>query len=152
MLHPNTTSELSDHLGYWLRAVSNSVSLAFAHRLEAKGVTVSEWVVMRKLYSTQPTAPSQISEALGMTRGAITKLVDRLVNKELLARTANPHDARGQMLALTAVGYRLVPDLAALADENDAEFFGHMTRAQRQALEAILKTLVDRHQLAVPTT
>ena len=141
--------QLTAHLGYWLRAVSNSVSQAFARRLEAKGVTVSEWVIMRKLHGTDPMAPSQVAEALGMTRGAITKLADRLAGKNLLVRSANPDDARGQTIALTKVGERLVPELAALADENDAAFFSHLTAAERNVLRTILTGLVERHQITV---
>jgi hypothetical protein len=36
----------------------------------------------------------------------------------------------------------MVPILAALASENDAEFFGGMTRRERAALERVLKGLV----------
>ncbi len=34
-------SELTEHLGYWLRLVSNHVSHTFAARLAAKDVTVA---------------------------------------------------------------------------------------------------------------
>jgi hypothetical protein len=37
--------------------------------------------------------------------------------------------------------------LLALADENDAEFFGDMTAKERAALERVLKSLVARHGL-----
>ena len=69
-------SELTAHLGYWLRFVSNHVSLAFARKLESRGVTVAEWVVLRELYESAPVAPSEVAERLGLTRGAITKLAD----------------------------------------------------------------------------
>ena len=56
-------SDLETHLGYWLRMVSNQVSLAFAKRLEAKDVTVAEWVVMRELYDVETLAPIAQSDA-----------------------------------------------------------------------------------------
>ncbi|HYD07668.1 MAG TPA: MarR family transcriptional regulator, partial [Reyranella sp.] len=33
-------SDLSDHLGFWLRLVSNHVSQAFAAKVASRGVTV----------------------------------------------------------------------------------------------------------------
>ena len=60
--------ELTAHLGYWLRQVSNHVSQAFARKVAAKDVTVAEWAMMRMLYSTQPVAPSQLADEMGMTR------------------------------------------------------------------------------------
>jgi DNA-binding MarR family transcriptional regulator len=77
-----------------------------------------------------------------LTRGAISKLADRLIAKGLATRTASASDGRAQTLALTAGGRRLVPKLAALADRNDAEFFGHLGPKQRSAVERILKEIV----------
>ncbi|MDQ0513353.1 MarR family winged helix-turn-helix transcriptional regulator [Ancylobacter amanitiformis] len=140
-------SELTDHLGYWLRYVSNHVSHAFARKVEVHGVTVAEWVVMRHLFEVERLAPSRLAERIGMTRGAVTKLADRLIAKSLLARTADPADGRAQTLALTPAGRALVPELAALADANDAEFFDHLAAADRAALLNMLRDLVERRGL-----
>jgi len=131
-------SDLTAHLGFWLRTVSNHVSQAFAGKLAAKGVTVAEWVMMRALYGKDPMPPSRLADEMGMTRGAITKLADRLIGKSLIVRKANRDDGRAQTLALTPLGSSLVPELAALADRNDAEFFEHLTRAERETLERLL--------------
>ncbi|HTQ36886.1 MAG TPA: MarR family transcriptional regulator [Steroidobacteraceae bacterium] len=140
-------SALQAHLGYWLRYVSNSVSHSFARRMESRGVTVAEWVLMRQLLEVESLAPSRLAERMGMTRGAVTRLADRLIAKSLLTRMADPGDGRAQKLALTARGRRLVPQLAALADVNDAEFFDELPAADRAALLRILKGLVDKHRL-----
>src|SRR5208337_2712879 len=80
---------LEAHLGYWLRFVSNHVSHAFSLKLATREVTVAEWVVLRELYDRDAMAPSELATRLGMTRGAISKLADRLVAKSLLTRTSN---------------------------------------------------------------
>jgi DNA-binding MarR family transcriptional regulator len=144
-------SPLEAHLGYWLRYVSNHVSHAFGQRIAAKGVTVAEWVVLREL-ADGPAAPSALAARLGLTRGAISKLADRLAAKGLAERTAGSDDRRFQSLSLTAAGRALVPELAALADENDAAFFGHLSDEERAAIEAALREIVRRKGLkAVPT-
>ena len=140
-------SHLTSHLGYWLRYVSNHVSHAFARKLEDRGVTVAEWVMMRELYNLEAIAPSRLSENLGMTRGAITKLADRLIAKTFVTRDTNPADARAQTLALTSAGRDLVPELSALADRNDAEFFSHLTPDERRSLEHVLRNIVARRGL-----
>ena len=87
-------SDLSDHLGFWLRAVSNHVSQAFAEKLASEGVAVPEWVMMRLLYGVDPTPPSRLAERMGMTRGGVTKLADRLIGRSLIVRRASPDDGR----------------------------------------------------------
>ena len=140
-------SDLASHLGYWLRQVSNHVSHCFARKLAAKDVTVAEWVLMRSLYTKDEAAPSAIADDMGMTRGAISKLAQRLIAKGLLIRTADLEDGRAQTLALTPAARRLVPELAALADQNDAEFFDHLSFEERSLLERLLKEIVARRGL-----
>jgi DNA-binding MarR family transcriptional regulator len=139
--------DLAAHLGYWLRSVSNHVSQAFARKVEGHGVTVAEWVLMRRLLDEEALAPSRLAERMGMTRGAVTKLADRLIAKLLLVRAADPEDGRAQTLALTPAGRALVPVLAALADTNDAEFFAHLVPQDRAALIRILRGIVEKRGL-----
>ncbi len=136
--------ELTSHLGYWLRHVSNYVSYGFARKLAAKDVTVAEWALLRMLYAEEPTPPSRLAERMGLTRGAVTKLADRLILKGLIARQANAADGRAQTLALTALGAGFVPELAALADQNETECFAHMPDRDRSTLKRILKEAVAR--------
>jgi DNA-binding MarR family transcriptional regulator len=144
-------SDLTAHVGFWLRMVSNHVSHAFAAKLADKGVTVAEWSLMRALYGKEPTPPSQLAHEMGMTRGAITKLADRLIAKSLIMREASANDGRAQTLALTDRGIGLVPDLAALADRNDAEFFACLTGDERETLRRLLKSLAEcGHITAMP--
>lgn len=145
-------SALDSHLGYWLRFVSNQVSHAFAIKLAARDVTVAEWVVLRELFDLDGVTPSQLAEKLGLSRGAVSKLADRLDDKGLVTRTANPDDRRYQTLGLTQIGRRLVPSLSALADRNDAEFFGHLSATDRAAIEVAMRDIARRlglHNLPV---
>ena len=116
-------------------------------KIAARGVTVAEWVVLRSLLDEKEMAPSALAERLGMTRGAISKLADRLIAKTLVSRRADRDDRRSQRLALTAKGRKLTPALAALADANDREFFGHLTAEERASIEAAMRDIVRRHGL-----
>ena len=137
-------SPLDVHLGYWLRILSNHVSQAFKGKVERHGVTVAEWVVLRALFDEDGIKPSELSERVGLTRGAISKLVDRLAAKDLVVVRGDALDGRAQVVTLGASGRRLVPKLAALADENDAETFGHLSPKERAALLSTLKGVVAR--------
>jgi DNA-binding MarR family transcriptional regulator len=138
-------TELEKHVGYWLRFVSNHVSHAFARKVEVQGVTVAEWVLLRKMQDAGSAHPSQLADAVGMTRGAISKLVERLSRKGLAVRSSPEGDGRYQSVKLTAAGKRLVPVLAQLADENDREFFGHLNTEERNRLANLLQDIVRRH-------
>ena len=142
-----TMSRLTDHLGYWMRMVSNHVSFSFARGLEGKDVTVAEWVMMRELHAAAPMAPNRLAERMGMTRGAISKLADRLVAKGLVTRCDDPSDGRAQRLDLSEAGSLLLPELARLADENDAAAFDCLTAEERDQLDRLLKKIAGAHGL-----
>lgn len=139
-----------DHLGFWLRAVSNHVSQAFAARLEGSGATVAEWVMLRTLLGRAPLAPSRLADEMGLTRGAVTRLADRLIAKGLVARAAQPGDGRAQTLALTPAGAALVPELAARADRNDAEAFTALSDGERRTLMDLLKKVAEHRAISTP--
>ena len=151
MAYRKSVSGLETHLGYWLRYVSNHVAHAFALKVQGLGVTVAEWVVLRELYDSQ-SMPSALAIRLGMTRGAISKLADRLEAKGLIEREATEDDGRVQILALTTESRELVPKLAALADKNDEEFFGDLDPSLRETIETAMKAIVRRRALKTTPT
>ncbi len=141
-------SGLRSHVGYWLRFVSNHVSHSFAQKLAQSGVTVAEWVILREMYdSDEHTSPSAVAELTGLTRGAVSKLIDRLLAKQLVTREEAADDRRYQKIQLTKEAISLVPKLAALADENDAEFFSVLSKAERKELTVILKKIIAANKL-----
>lgn len=146
-------SQLKDHIGLWMRLISNSVSLSFAQKLNASGVTVAEWVVLREMYDNQDeTTPSNVAELTGLTRGAISKLISRLLEKSLVTRKESAGDRRYQDIKLTAKAISLVPRLAQLADENDEEYFSSLSKTERNQLMSLLKKLAEQHQIkTLPT-
>ncbi|MYM23213.1 winged helix DNA-binding protein [Duganella sp. FT135W] len=145
-------SALESHIGFWLRFVSNQISSRFEDMLAEHDISVTEWVAMRSLYGRIDATHAELISALGMTKGAASKVISKLEAKGLAGRQLSEGSQREQVLSLTESGHVLVPKLAAIADKNDAHFFGHLTDSQRQSLATLMKELVVHHQLKqVPT-
>lgn len=140
-------SELESHLGYWLRFVANHVSQGFQKKAEANGVTVSEWVVLREMYRLGCTSPSALAQVSGMSKGAVSKLIDRLESKGFVSKAVLLADRRQHSIDLTTEGQALVPVLARLADENDEDFFGKLPDQLRDNLQVAMKELVRTHHM-----
>lgn len=140
-------SHLEDHLGYQLRRVSNQVSGTFAQDLQALGHSVAEWVALRLIAEHGRMTSGQVADQADMTRGAMSKVMDKLVAKHLVSRTPHEQDARIQWLALTPAGVALLPDLAALADRNDTRFFSCLSAREQANLRSLLLKLAHTHQL-----
>ena len=145
--YTSKASELESHLGFWLRFVSNQVSSRFENLLDEHDISVTEWVAMRSLYGRMDTTHAELISALGMTKGAASKVISKLEAKGLAERQVSKDSQRAQVICLTKSGMTMVPMLAAIADENDAHFFGHLTGTQRQSIATLMRELVDHHQL-----
>jgi DNA-binding MarR family transcriptional regulator len=143
-MHP---AALESHIGFWLRFVSNHVSQSFARKVERSGVTVAEWVMLREMFEAGATSPSRLAGSSGLTRGAVSKLIERLVRKKLATRAESGDDRRYQDVTLTAAGRALVPKLAALADRNEEEFFSCISEQERKCLLALLQKLAAANGL-----
>ncbi len=140
-------SALESHLGFWLRFVSNHVSARFEGLLAGRGVSVTEWVAMRSLFDHEDASAATLIDALGMTKGAASKVIAKLEAKGLLTRSQGRAPVRGQVLRLSEAGERLLPELAALADANDEHFFAHFTEVERQNLRTLMQKLVAHQRL-----
>lgn len=144
--------DIESHLGYWLRRVSNHVSGAFAQALEAKNSSVGEWMVICHIGAQPGITPGEIAEALDLTRGAVSKIIDKVEAKNWIARSTKPEDSRVQLLSLTRPGTRILPHLAKIADENDRKFFAVLDPAESATLRRLLGKLAEFHKIrAVPT-
>jgi DNA-binding MarR family transcriptional regulator len=146
-MRPPAISGLEAHLGYWLRRVSNSVSSGFSQSLQAKHTSVAEWVLLRHLWDRNQATPGEMAEALTMTRGAISKIIDKVEAKGWIRIKSNPEDNRGRLLSLSGTGRRVVPELAEIADRNDQKFFSCLDPEERTALRHLLGKLATRHRM-----
>lgn len=144
--------DIESHLGYWLRRVSNHVSGGFARALEAQHVSVAEWVVLCRVSAQPGITPGEIAETLELTRGAVSKIIDKLAAKSWITRSTKREDSRVQLLSLTRSGTRILPQLARIADENDRVFFEALDLAERATLRRLLGKLAEFHRMkSVPT-
>lgn len=139
---PNKTSSLEDHLGYWLRMLSNEVSASFARRLENHGVTVAQWVVLRILLDRKNATVVEVAAALDIDKGAVSRMIDRLLKLGLVRRQESLRSRREVSLSLTPKAETLVPKLARAADDNDREFFRILSPRQRADFLKTIRLLI----------
>lgn len=142
-----TRSLLERHLGYWLRLVSNEVSGAFERALQEQHISVAEWVALNQLVTGPNLTPARLAEAMGMTRGALSKVLDKLEGKKLISRTTSPADGRVQILSLTGRARRALPGLTDIANNNDSRFFDTLDRDEKASLRRLLRKMADAHQM-----
>jgi len=143
---------LESHLGYWLRRVSNAVSGAFARALQEKQTSVGECVLLRELHERGKAAPGELADLLGLTRGAVSKIIDKLEAKDWIETDAKEGDSRYRLLSLSRAARRNLPILAQIADQNDSAYFDCLSTKEKFVLRDLLIKLAEHNHIHdVPT-
>lgn len=69
------------------------------------GLTTAWWQVLGALgYSPYPLPVAHIARNMGLTRQAVQRVVDLLIDRGLVAQQPNPHHQRAKLIVLTPAG------------------------------------------------
>jgi DNA-binding MarR family transcriptional regulator len=130
---------------YWLKSADRHVSSSFARRLKGCRLVVSEWAAIRQLYRPNRMSPLEIAQAIGMTKGGASKLVDRLVKKGWAIKSVGEYDRRFRTVELTEAGRDLALRFTRFVDNTDREIFGNLKR-RRRLLRTLKRVVHTRRQ------
>lgn len=98
----------ADLVLYRLMLVSGFVAQDFARRFTRHKLTLPEWRVLLELHRAGTDTAADIARRTGLSAMNVSRAVATLLERERVARTPDPADARRQVLALTARGRALV--------------------------------------------
>ncbi len=84
------------------------VGLQSLHRLS---LTLPQMISLQIMRNGGPQTVSALSQRIRLTPGAVSRLVDQLVEKRLVDRTESAKDRRQKVLQLTPAGARLIGQL-----------------------------------------
>ena len=90
------------------RILENRYQTMCQERFGVSGSDVRLLLALRRSGKPFARRPTDLFRALIMTSGAITKQVDRLEEKNLVARIADPRHAGGFLVHLTTKGLKMV--------------------------------------------
>lgn len=76
--------------------------------LRAAGLTEQQWRVLRVLSDDGPTDSSRLAEKALLLAPSVTRIMRDLISRALIARQADPSDARRSILTITPAGRKLI--------------------------------------------
>jgi len=106
-------------------------------------VPVSEAHALAVLAEHGPLAQRGLSEALGLTKSTVSRLVDQLERRGWVRRTTGDGDARQRLVDLTTEGTKAAAAIAARRAERMARLLDRIPEADRAMVLAALDTLVE---------
>jgi DNA-binding MarR family transcriptional regulator len=133
-----TDFALSEFLPYRLAVAATRVSRAFSARYRREfGLTIPEWRVLAHLAASDAVSIREIHARVGMDKSKVSRAAARLQAAGLLAKTANPGDARLVELRLTPDGVALFEKLIPVALAYQAELVERLGPASAGLVAAL---------------
>jgi DNA-binding MarR family transcriptional regulator len=87
-------------------------------------------------------SPSRLAGSLLVSTGTMTNRLDRLEERGLIKRVANPQDRRGMDVELTEEGRRLVDEAVTRHVSNEQEMLSVLTQRDKVELARITSKLI----------
>lgn len=107
------TQEFHHNLGHWIKRVDHAITLRTNAFLRPHGLARSQWEVLFRIAATEGVTQKSLQSAMQVESGTLTGIVDTLIKKGWITRTAHPQDRRVNLLQLTIEGrqrWRAVPN------------------------------------------
>jgi DNA-binding MarR family transcriptional regulator len=132
---------LDANLGFLLSRAATALRTQIEHDLSEFAVTANQYPVLLLIHAGIASRPSEMAALLGIDRGAVTRLVDRLADKGLVARLDDPGDLRAAKVVLTERAKTLVPVLTTIAAARNEAALAHFSDDEKRHLLVMLRRL-----------
>lgn len=106
-----------DSLGRLIADVSRQVLGAFDEEMTnlGMGITGAQWVILMRIGKGSASTAAELCRYGQCDTGSMTRMLDRLEEKELIRRVPSSKDRRITQLELTDAGRNLLPHLPPVA-------------------------------------
>jgi len=107
------------------------------------GLSIAGFRVMFTVWVFDTLEPREIAKLSGVTRAAISGVLNTLERNSLIRRTREQTDKRLISVRLTAMGEELIQTAYRAQNKREQQQFASLTRAEIQAFSAIMAKLID---------
>lgn len=134
-----TAAPPGDTVGVLLNRVAKAWRAELDRRLRPLGLTRVQWQALLMIArADHPLTQRELAEGLDIGAPATVTLIDRMERDGLVERTAVPGDRRRNAVRATRASRRLLGRIEATAGALRREILSGLTRAEIQALHALL--------------
>jgi DNA-binding MarR family transcriptional regulator len=132
---------LKDYLPYLLNRAGARIATAFSEEVRPLGATLQTWRVLAALHEQDGRRMGDLSETTSIEVSTLTRLVDGMEKKGLVARRRAEQDARVVMLHVTAAGRRLTGRILPIAQRYERVALAGFDEREAATLKAALRQL-----------
>lgn len=130
-------------LGMQLSRSYHSFKRAATKRMEEHGLTPEQFSVLSELHKQEGISQKQLALLTERDQTTVGKILDKLVKKGLVIRSADPRDRRAFILLTTKEGVQVIRLLEPTLDQLQQQAFSGLSKKE---IEQFIKTLEAIYQ------
>ena len=130
------------HLGLLLGRAAILKDRIIDTHMEPHGITAAQFKVLIIMAQFGVDTPAELCRNLSLDSGSMTRMLDRLEQKDLLSRKRSELDRRQVQLVLTTEGQRLADMLPNIGAKALNQVAGVLEPGELETLERILKKML----------
>lgn len=138
--HPDNFQNCS--LGLLLGRTAMLKDKIIDRHMEPYGITAAQFKVLIIMAQFDVDTPAELCRHLCLDSGSMTRMLDRLEQKDLLSRKRSELDRRQVQLVLTTEGQRLADMLPNIGAKALNQLAGVLEPGELETLERILKKML----------
>ena len=138
-------SELNDFnqtLHLWSEAAMHTSMQAFRQYNRTSGLSFSQVTTLFRIYHHGPASVNDLAEHLGVTKAAVSQLLDKLVADDLILRLEDARDRRSKQILLTEKGRDSVRASMQARHAWIDELADALTPQEKAAIQPALERLI----------
>jgi DNA-binding MarR family transcriptional regulator len=132
---------LDSYLPYLLNRAGARIAASFSEEVRPLGATLQMWRVLAALREQDGRRMGDLSKTTSIEVSTLTRLVDTMEKKGLVARRRDAADARVVALHVTPAGRRLTQRITPIAERYERVALAGFTAVETDTLKATLRRL-----------
>ena len=134
-------SPLDSYLPYLLNRAGARIATAFNDEVRPLGATLQIWRVLAALREQDGRRMGDLSDTTSIEVSTLTRLVDNMEQKGLVARRRDSGDARAILLHIAPAGRRLTQRILPIAERYEAVALAGFNAGEAEMLKMALRRL-----------
>lgn len=130
-----------------IHKASRQIGVFFEERLAEVGLSPQEGHILSYLRSYAPSPISELGRVFGLKGSTLTSMLDRLEERDLIAREVNPDDRRSFVITLTREGQRLADRVQTHVEELEDAIGDRVTEGQLEGFRSVMAAIEEVTQV-----
>jgi DNA-binding MarR family transcriptional regulator len=131
-------------LGRWLDISMRRTMREFLGYARRSGLSMSQFGALFHLYRAGSCGVTEVGDHLGVTGGAASQMVDRLVGQGLVQRGIDPEDRRVKRIELTGKGERMLKEGLRTRQQWVVEVGDSLSSKEKETVIRALELLIEK--------